>query len=339
MWIRVAHGWAGAGFGMLFIPRVGMEVVVEFIGGDPDRPLVTGCVYNGESPTSVALPESKTQSTIRTRSSPGGAGFNELRFEDAAGSEQIFVHAQRNLREKVRHNRTSEIGHDRSETIHGDHRQTVHAEQTLIVDGTRTRTTRGDETVINESCRSTTVYGDELLEVFGPTTNIHQDSLERRISGSDETLVLAPETGTARSRTEVEGDLEHSIRDNAKLTAGQRIELIQGSPAARVQAVMADGNFSLDAEQDWRGTSGTKAQLLAGTCLELSGSDCAELRSGAAAIRIQNDIIYIEARELHLSVGGNELVISEAGVTSKSPSVDLLALGTINIKGALVTID
>ncbi len=108
LWVRVAQAWAGAGFGMLFIPRVGMEVVVEFIEGDPDRPLVTGCVYNGSALPSLALPESNTQSTMRTRSSPGGAGYNELRFEDAAGSEQVFVHAQRDLIEQIEHeHRTS----------------------------------------------------------------------------------------------------------------------------------------------------------------------------------------------------------------------------------------
>src|SRR5690606_39580436 len=159
MWIRVAQRWAGNGFGALFIPRVGMEVVVEFIEGDPDRPLVTGCVYNGEAFASVALPEAKTQSTIRTQSSPGGAGFNELRFEDAAGAEEIFVHAQRDLREVV--------GRDRATTIGGDHRETIRGAQTLVVDGTRTQTVRGAETRIRAPARTTTIHGADTLQVPG----------------------------------------------------------------------------------------------------------------------------------------------------------------------------
>jgi type VI secretion system secreted protein VgrG len=338
-WIRVAQGWAGAGFGVWFVPRIGMEVVVEFLDGDPDRPLITGCVHNGESPTSVALPEAKTQSTIRTRSSPGGAGFNELRFEDAAGAEEIFVHGQRDLREQIGRDRSSTIGRHRSETIVGNHRQTVHGRQVLVVDQSRTETVRGEETVTNEQSRTTTVYGEELLEVFDATVGIHHGTLERRITGSDLTHVRAPETGVAQSRTEVDGNLEYKIRDVARLTGGERVELIQGSPASRVQAVMANGNLGLDAEQEWRGTSGTKTQLLAGTCLELSAVDCAELRQGRASIRIQNDAVVIEAREVRIIVGNNHFTLGDKGLCCESSAVDMLALGAISIKGGSVTID
>ncbi|MCA9702149.1 MAG: type VI secretion system tip protein VgrG, partial [Myxococcales bacterium] len=82
-WVRCAQSWAGPSWGAQFIPRVGMEVVVEFLDGNPDRPLVTGCVYNGNNPPPFALPDHKTQSGWRTNSSPGGGGSNELRFEDA----------------------------------------------------------------------------------------------------------------------------------------------------------------------------------------------------------------------------------------------------------------
>ncbi|MFO7567815.1 MAG: type VI secretion system tip protein TssI/VgrG [Enhygromyxa sp.] len=338
-WIRVAQGWAGAGFGVLFVPRIGMEVVVEFIEGDPDRPLITGCVHNGESPTSVALPEAKTQSTIRTRSSPGGAGFNELRFEDAAGGEEIFVHAQRDLREQVGHDRSSTIGRHRSETIRGSHRQIVHGRQVQVVDQTRSATIRGEETLINEKSRTTTVYGEELLEVYDHSTGLHHGGLERRITGSDLTHVRAPETGVALSETEVDGKLEFKVRDEARLTAGDRVELIQGSPAARVQAVMADGNLGLDAELQWRGSSGTKAQLQAGSCLELSAVECAELRQGRASIRIQNDTVVIDAREVRIIVDNNHFTITDKGLCCESASVEMLALGAISIKGATVSID
>src|SRR5262249_16168296 len=108
--LRVAQVWAGAGFGFWFVPRVGMEVVVSFVGGDPDQPLVTGCVYNGAHPLPYKMPDHKTRSTIRTVSTPGGDGFNEIRFEDLAKQEQIFVHAQRDLDEQVRRNHTEAVG-------------------------------------------------------------------------------------------------------------------------------------------------------------------------------------------------------------------------------------
>jgi type VI secretion system secreted protein VgrG len=100
-WVRVEQPWAGAGWGHWFVPRIGMEVVVMFIDGDPDRPLVTGSVYNGANLLPYVLPDEKTKSTIMTQSSPGGGGFNELRFEDRAGSEEIFTHAQKDYDEVI----------------------------------------------------------------------------------------------------------------------------------------------------------------------------------------------------------------------------------------------
>ncbi|MEG3050325.1 MAG: type VI secretion system tip protein TssI/VgrG, partial [Thermomonas sp.] len=93
-WIRVAQMWAGNGYGTMFIPRIGMEVVVDFLEGDPDRPIAVGCVYNGINKPPYALPAEQTKSTIKTLSSKGGGGFNELRFEDKKGSEEVFLHAQ-----------------------------------------------------------------------------------------------------------------------------------------------------------------------------------------------------------------------------------------------------
>ncbi len=339
VWIRVAQAWAGAGFGVHFIPRVGMEVVVEFINGDPDRPLVTGCVYNGDATSSVALPDAKTRSTIRTRSSPGGEGFNELRFEDAAGGEEIFVHAQRDLRETVRRNHTNRVGNDRCETIGGDHRQTIHGAQTLVIDGTRTETVRADEEVIHEKSRTTTVYGEELLEVFDRTTAIHHNSLERRIFAAAETHVFAPEGGIARAHLEVEGDLDQRIKNAATLTAGDRIALVQGAPAGRVRAEFADGTLELDAEQDWRGSAGAKAELHAGACLELEGGTRAQLRQGGAAIRLEQDKILMEAAEVRIRVGTNEFVLSESGLTVETAAIDMSALALVAIKGAMVKID
>ncbi|MFO0606920.1 MAG: type VI secretion system tip protein TssI/VgrG [Polyangiales bacterium] len=123
-WIRVAQQWAGAGWGFQFIPRVGMEVVVQFIEGDPDRPLVTGCVYNGTHTTPYPLPDEKTRSAIKSSSSPGGGGYNELRFEDLAGREEVYLHAQRDHNEVVERHHTETVrGY---ETVHvSGHQQTV----------------------------------------------------------------------------------------------------------------------------------------------------------------------------------------------------------------------
>jgi uncharacterized protein involved in type VI secretion and phage assembly len=92
-WVRVSQLWAGNGWGAMFIPRIGHEVLVDFIEGDPDRPVVTGRLYTGNNKPPYPLPAEKTKSTIKSESSLGGGGFNELRFEDLKGREEIFLHA------------------------------------------------------------------------------------------------------------------------------------------------------------------------------------------------------------------------------------------------------
>lgn len=101
-WIRVSQNWASKKWGTFFLPRIGQEVIVEFLEGDPDRPIVTGCVYNGDAPTPYDLPKEATKSTIKTNTSKGGNGFNEIRFEDKKGKEQIFIHGQRDLDVRIR---------------------------------------------------------------------------------------------------------------------------------------------------------------------------------------------------------------------------------------------
>ena len=118
-WIRVAQTWAGAAWGTMFIPRVGMEVVVEFLEGNPDRPLITGVVYNANNQVPHTLPENKTRSTIKSNSSTGGNGFNEFRFEDKAGQEEIYMHAEHDWRREIKHDEIGEIKNDRTVKVTG----------------------------------------------------------------------------------------------------------------------------------------------------------------------------------------------------------------------------
>jgi len=116
-WIRVAQGWAGVGWGSIFIPRVGQEVIVDFLDGNPDRPIVTGSVYNATTTVPYALPDNKTRSTIKSNSSTGGGGFNEFRFEDKAGSEEVFFQAQKDYNKVVLNNETVKITKDTTTTV------------------------------------------------------------------------------------------------------------------------------------------------------------------------------------------------------------------------------
>jgi len=134
-WLRVSTAIAGKAWGTVFIPRVGQEVIVDFIEGDPDQPIITGSVPNPEAMPPYELPKYKTMSTIKTLSSPSGAGFNELRFEDKKGGEQIFVHAEKNVDVRVKNDVMETIIHDRHLIVENDQYEKVKKDKHLTVQG------------------------------------------------------------------------------------------------------------------------------------------------------------------------------------------------------------
>ncbi len=150
-WVRVAQVWAGKQWGGIYTPRIGQEVIVEFLEGDPDRPIITGRVYNGEAMPPYKLPDNKTLSAIKSNSSKGGAGFNEVRFEDKKGEEQIFIHGEKNLDIRLKNDRFEIIGnnrhlvvkkdkfeaveHNRNEKVTNDHLEEIGKDRNLKVKG------------------------------------------------------------------------------------------------------------------------------------------------------------------------------------------------------------
>ncbi|MDG9779896.1 type VI secretion system tip protein VgrG [Metapseudomonas otitidis] len=118
-WLRVASSWAGNAYGAIAIPRIGMEVLVTFLEGDPDQPLVTGCLYHGVHQPPYELPANKTRTLLKTDSSPGGGGYNELRIEDRKGQEQIYIHAQRDWDENIEHDQKIRVGNQRHDRVEG----------------------------------------------------------------------------------------------------------------------------------------------------------------------------------------------------------------------------
>jgi type VI secretion system secreted protein VgrG len=162
-WVRVQQGWAGKGWGMMFVPRIGMEVVVSFLEGDPDRPLVTGCVYNSDAMPPYALPDNQTQSTIKSNTSKGGNGFNEIRFEDKKDSEEIFVQAEKDFNRVVKNNDTLKVGFEKKDK--GDQTIEIANDQSLDVGNDRKVHVKNDQTVAIDNNLSTTVKNDETRKV------------------------------------------------------------------------------------------------------------------------------------------------------------------------------
>ncbi len=137
MWIRVSHPSGGKGWGQLSLPRIGQEVLVEFLDGDPDRPIVTGRVYNGENMPPYALPGNKTRSIMKSNSSPGGGGYNELRFEDLKGKEQIFIHGQKDVDVRVKKEWREDIGTNAHYNVGGNMTSNVGGDVHLTVGKSR----------------------------------------------------------------------------------------------------------------------------------------------------------------------------------------------------------
>lgn len=168
-WIRVSQAWAGGGWGAIYTPRIGQEVVVDFIEGDPDRPLITGRVYNKEKPVPYSLPANKTVSTLKSRSSKGGSAsnFNELKFEDKKGSELMYVQAEKNRTMLVKNDNHETIGHDETVHVCHDRAKTIDNNETTIVGVDRTETVGSNETITIGANRAEQVGANETVTIGG----------------------------------------------------------------------------------------------------------------------------------------------------------------------------
>ena len=174
-WIRVSQLWAGQGWGAVWLPRIGHEVIVDFIEGDPDRPIITGRVYHAQNVPPYPLPDEKTKSTIKSDSTIGGGGSNEIRFEDKKDAEEIYTHAQKDQNEVVENDMTTKVGRDQTITVGQDRTRTIDRDETIAVKGKRTETVDKDETVTVKGARTKKVNKDETVTiVLNRTTSVKQ---------------------------------------------------------------------------------------------------------------------------------------------------------------------
>lgn len=206
-WLRVATAWSGNGFGAQFIPRVGQEVVIAFIDGDPDKPLITGCVYNGANALPYALPANQTQSGIKTRSEKG---FNELRFDDKKDAELLAMQAQKDFQLNILNDSTTTVGHDAAETIKNDRSSTIEEgnDALTVKKGNRTvKIEKGNDALEVKEKRSVAVRGDQ----------------EHSIEGNDLTKVKGDYT------LNVDGNLTIKVSGSLTLESGKTLTLKSGA--------------------------------------------------------------------------------------------------------------
>ncbi|UJR53931.1 type VI secretion system tip protein TssI/VgrG [Dickeya zeae] len=190
-WVRVSQGWAGGQYGLIAIPRIGHEVVVSFLEGDPDQPIVTGRTFHATNPSPYPLPAHRTRTTLRSKTHKG-QGFNELSFEDATDNEEIFIHAQKNMAirvlnskdERVDYNRTTSIGHDEELVIANNRKVTVEGNQDHKITGHNLTLTEGDHGIQVKGDLAQKVSGVFSVDSNGDLTLQSGNKLTLRVGGS-----------------------------------------------------------------------------------------------------------------------------------------------------------
>jgi type VI secretion system secreted protein VgrG len=195
-WIRVDYGWAGKQWGGIFLPRIGQEVIVSYLEGDPDRPLVTGALYNAQQVVPYTLPAEQTKSTIKSNTSKGGQGFNEIRFEDKKDSEEIYFHAQKDQLIEVLNNRTKTVTKNEKNTIKGTRDQTVTGNETHTDEANFTHKVTGNYEL--------KVTGNLTIDVTGSITVKSAQSITHKAQTSISTTAgtsMTNEAGTSMSNT------------------------------------------------------------------------------------------------------------------------------------------
>lgn len=254
-WVRVSQGWADGGFGAVMLPRIGQEVIVDFLDGDPDRPIITGRVYNADKMPPYALPDRKTVSTIKSRTvgkagsypeaeeppKSGEPGFNELRFEDAGGKEEVFLHAQRDRKTWVRLDHQEKIGRDQGQRVGRNRTAVVHKNESLEVE-------TGDETrKITKGSRKSTIHANDTLLV---------------------------EKGDSRTTVD-SGDYSVKIsKGKAVIEAKQSIELKVGATSIKLTPAaieMKSLSIKIDAKTALSAKGGLTTDLKAGLSFTING--------------------------------------------------------------------
>ncbi len=275
-WIRVATPIAGKQWGWVSLPRMGQEVVVSFLEGNPDRPLITGSVYNALQMPPYALPANQTQSGLKSRSSKEGNAdnFNEFRFEDKKGSEQVYLHAEKNQDIEVEHDETHWVGHDRSKTV--DNNETVN------IGKNRSETVGENETISIVKNRSEDVGVNETISIgknrqesVGENESLDVGKNRERTVGENETINIGKkhtiEVGDTRQTTIGKDDMSQ-VSKKFYLEAGDEIILKTGDSSITMKK---DGTIQIKGKDITVIGSG-KIGVKASADLVLKGSKIAE---------------------------------------------------------------
>jgi type VI secretion system secreted protein VgrG len=345
-WVRVAQSWASQSFGAMFIPRIKDEVVVTFLEGDPDQPLIVGSIYHGTNVPPYGLPANKTRSTIKSKSSPqGGDGYNELRFEDKKGSEEVYIHGQKDWTILIENDKNQTVGHD--ETAHVKH------DRTKNVDNDQTATIGHDDTLEVKNDQTMTVDHDQSLTVKNNrTTTVQRDHTET-VSGNQSITVTKAQTVAISDKQDITVSKKRSLTVNddvsetfaAKLTLSVTGDVSETMSAKRTVSVSGDHSESVGGKESISITGdsvetvgGKKTFTVTGNVTITSGSSTVTIKP-SGEISIAGVKMSIDASgPLEIS-GATVDVKSDGPATFKGAAVTSSADAAYTLKGAMITLD
>ena len=329
-WVRVSHPWAGKNWGAVAIPRIGQEVIVDFLEGDPDQPLITGRVYNGDQMPPWDLPANMTQSGILSRSSKGGsaANANAIRMEDKKGSEQLWIHAEKNQDIEVENDETHWVGHDRTKTIDHDETsnikhdrtETVDNNETITIHGQRTETVDKNETITIHQNRTETVDQNESITIGGGRTeNVAKEESITIGGGRTENVAKDERITIGASRTESVGK-DESITIGASRSENVAKDESITIGGGRTESVAKSESVSVG---EARSVSiGKDDSLSVGKNLTINAGDSITITTGSASISMKKDgTIVIKGKDISIQGSGKINVKASSDITMKGSKI------------------
>jgi type VI secretion system secreted protein VgrG len=336
-WIRVGQQSGGAGYGSVVIPRVGSEVLVEFLDGDPDRPIVIGCVYNGDIMPPYPLPEGKSRTTMKSDSTPGGGGFNEVRFEDSKGSEEIFIHAQKDMYTKVLHDSAREVDNDDSDAVTNNQDESVGVDRTASVGNNESlrvgmnqdRKIGGDQSTAIASNQRYTVGGGQDVVVGGDRT-LSVTGHHLTVAGMDQATVVGGSRGVQVFGTDT---LEVAL-DRTTTILGSETSTVSVDRVAKIV-----GAGTVNVGTNLAGTVGADAIVAIGANISASvGAHAQLVVAGERVIQVGANDTLVVAGELMITAPTITLSSGGATITLSGANIDISG-GLVSINGALVEVN
>ncbi|MEW8051667.1 MAG: type VI secretion system tip protein TssI/VgrG [Candidatus Thiodiazotropha sp.] len=305
-WVRVAQVWAGKNWGAMHIPRIGQEVIVDFLEGDPDRPIITGRVYNADQMPPYDLPANMTQSGIKSRSTKGGNPntFNEIRFEDKKGSEQLYIHAEKNQDNVVENNETTSVGNDRTENVGHD--------ESITIGNDRTESVGNNETITIGVDRTETVGSNESVSI-GSNRSVNIGSNKSETVGVNKTETI----GAAKAL---------SIGAGYQVSVGAGMnETVGASKAMQVASSLSEtvgSDRAVSVGKNQATTIGDSDTLTVGKNLVIEAGDSVTIKTGKASITMKKDgTVSIQGKDITVKGSGGVNMKASKNVVIKGKKV------------------